>query len=101
MNKKIRASVFARAKGICECGCGRPLGESGHLDHFFGRAKASESIETCWAIRLDCDERKTRNEPTGIYWCRRFYAHARKHGYRDQMERVETKGRVLIAKGFT
>ncbi len=101
MNKGIRQAVFARSKGRCECGCEKPITfESGHADHFFGRAKAEESVDTVWFLALHCDELKTTCRPSSIHWCRLFFAHARKHGYQKQMERVEAKARVLIAKGF-
>jgi hypothetical protein len=98
--KKLRAAVFARAKGLCECGCRRALGESGHLDHFFGRAKAAESLRTCWALALICDDAKTHNRPSAAHWCDRFYVHAVNHGFHEEAERASTKIMALIAKGF-
>jgi hypothetical protein len=98
--KKLRATVFARAKGRCECGCGRHLGESGHLDHAFGRAKAPESERNCWALALVCDDAKTANRPSAAHWCDRFYLHAIKHGFHEEAERAATKILALVAKGF-
>ena len=99
--KKIRALVFARAKGRCECGCQRPITpETGRLDHFFGRSRA-ESVETCWGLSVQCDEAKTNNRPSSIVWCRRFFVHARRHGYAEEIERVTEKGLVLRQKGLT
>ncbi len=99
MNKLIRAAVFERADGACECGCNRPLLESGHLDHFWGRAKAKESIESCWALCLVCDDNKTNNRPTAIAWCDRFYLHAIKHGYHQQAQLAATRVSWLEARG--
>lgn len=98
--KKIRAAVFARAKGKCECSCGRSLGESGHLDHFFGRAKMVESERTTWALCLFCDHHKTINKPSASFWLRRFRVHAKKHGFTGELERAEAKLAVLACKGM-
>lgn len=98
--QKLRALVFARAKGLCECGCGRALGESGHMDHAFGRARAPESLATCWALALQCDDDRTNNRPSAAYWCDRFYVHAIKHGFHEEAHRAAIKIQVLIAKGL-
>jgi hypothetical protein len=91
MNREVRAAVFERAAGMCECGCGHPLGESGHLDHFFGRRNAPETTATCWALRDVCDLRKTRNEPSAAQWLRLFMEHAEKHGYIEERTRAENR----------
>jgi hypothetical protein len=82
----VRAEVFRRANGVCECGCGRPLTTAlaggPTLDHFFGRARA-ESIETCWALRWDCHVMKTENRPSATSWLDRFVTHCRRHMYLD------------------
>lgn len=95
--KALRAAVFARAGGFCES-CGIAHGESGHLDHFFGRAKAPETIENCWALCLKCDHEKTTNDPSSAAWCDRFYLHAVKHGYHEAAERAVQKLRWQEAK---
>lgn len=102
MNKSIRIAVFERAKGYCECGqCGRTITfESGHLDHAFGRAKAPESLETCWALDYRCDALKTSCKPSRAYWLRLFREHCRRHRYRAEFERAETDIAVLKAKGL-
>lgn len=97
--KSVRAAVFARAKGKCEACC-RPLGESGHLDHFWGRAKAPTNVETCWALCLRCDYEKTNNRPSAINWLRRYWVHCRRYVYPEQCERAEARAEVLKAKGL-
>ncbi len=97
--KKLRALVFARAKGLCECGCGRVLGESGHLDHAFGRAKVAQAVENCWALALKCDDAKTSNRPSAAFWWKRFRAHCERHGYGGWQACAEVKLEVLRAKG--
>lgn len=98
--KRLRAAVFARAKELCECGCGRYVNaEEGRLDHFFGRAKAKESESNCWALTVFCDERKTRNEPSAAYWLKKFIAHADKYFFAAESERAFGKLVALQAKG--
>ncbi len=96
--REVRAEVFSRAKGKCEA-CRRPIGESGHLDHFWGRAKAPTHPRTCWALCLRCDDDKTHNRPSALNWLRRFYVHARLHGYADMCDRSAARALVLKAKG--
>lgn len=98
--KKLRALVFARAKGRCECNCGRALGESGHLDHMFGRARVPEAFSNCWALALSCDAAKTNNYPSAAFWLRRFRAHCRKHGFGAELDRADARMAVLAQKGF-
>lgn len=98
--KKLRAAVFARAAGACECGCGTPLGDSGHLDHYFGRKHVAEAVENCWALALKCDDAKTNSRPSKAVWCRRFIAHAMRHGYAKEAERARMQIEVLRAKGL-
>jgi hypothetical protein len=70
--KKIRYQAFVRSSNHCECGCGRWVTEeSGHLDHFWGRAR-QESIESCWFLHPECDLNKTLNKPDWASWGRRF-----------------------------
>jgi hypothetical protein len=98
--KKLRALVFARAADSCECGCRRYIGnDQGRLDHFFGRAKVAQALSNCWALSIDCDIRKTLNEPSGAYWLERFIVHAERHGYVLESERARAKLQVLQAKG--
>jgi 5-methylcytosine-specific restriction endonuclease McrA len=84
----IRRACLQRADGLCECGCGHPLqepSESDHweaetpeLDHFFGRGKVKQSVETCWILRADCHQEKTNNRPDAATWLRKFIAHCDK-----------------------
>ena len=97
--KRLRASVFERADGECEA-CGKFVSpETGHLDHFFGRAKAEETLENCWALCVPCDDAKTRNSPTASVWLSVFATHARRYGYAAVVERACAKVQVLQAKG--
>lgn len=99
MNKDIRRAVFARAAGFCECGCGKAVTEeTGHLDHFFGRAKAEEAVSNCWALTPEHDHARTVNEPSASYWLVRFVRHAAKHGYKSEEDRALTKLEALAVK---
>lgn len=112
MNKAIRAAVFARARWECECGCGKSINEHyDNLDHVFGRAKAEETMETCWALSLDCDYAKTNNRPDAATWLHKFIVHASKHLVRttdraeegrwiDVIDRAVQKRLALRAKGL-
>ncbi len=99
--KVIRQIVFDRADGLCECGCGSFLGDGGHMDHFFGRAKVEELVINCWALCLACDDAKTNNRPSAIHWLERFSSHCAKYGYMTPLSMAQTKIAVLHAKGFT
>lgn len=98
--KRLRAAIFARARGRCEAGCGRFITpESGHMDHFFGRAKQPESVENCWALCLACDEAKTVNSPNARTWLLAFMRFADRYGYGLEYERAQVKLLALRAKG--
>lgn len=96
---KLRAAVFKRARGICECGCEQALGE-GRLDHVFGRSKAPESLSNTWALRIQCDEAKTANRPSAAHWLMRFGEHAKRYGFTAELERARSKYLALKVKGF-
>lgn len=99
--KRIRAAVFARAKGRCECGCRRWItSESGQLDHQFGRAKVPQAVSNCWALSIACHEAKTLNHPSAAAWLQRFAWHAGKHGYLAERELALAKLNVLQVKGL-
>lgn len=96
--KRIRHAVFLRANNRCECGCGRWVTEeSMHLDHFWGRAR-DESVESCWALHLECDTQKTLNRPDWATWGQKFLEHARHHGYEAQVEKVNRRIHWNIAR---
>ncbi len=104
MNKKIRGAVVVRSRGRCEA-CGAFLsasgcGDTGHTDHFFGRAKAPESPENCWQLCIACDAKKTTGRPSAAFWLSRFIAHCKRHGFIDEKIRAEVKLAVLVCKGF-
>lgn len=98
MNKQVRAAVVTRAGGFCEACC-RYVGDEGHADHFFGRAKAEESAATVWLLCLQCDDAKTHNRPSAAVWLERFTLHASLHGYKEATERAQVKLAVLKQKG--
>jgi len=86
----IRAACYERAAGVCECGCGRPAhhdaaalridwNAQAELDHFFGRGKVKQSVETCWILRADCHREKTNNRPDALVWLQKFIGHCQKH----------------------
>ncbi len=97
--KTVRERVHARARGRCECGCNTPLRDSWQCDHYFGRAKAVTSVETCWGLNHDCHYAKTNNSPSAAHWHYKFISHALLFGYAAEAERAETKPMVLRAKG--
>ena len=98
MKPGLHAALLARAKGVCECGCKKPVPPS-EVDHFFGRAKAPETMETCWVLRVACHADKTANRPTAALWLMRFIAHAGRHGYAYAAERAQSKLEWVTAKG--
>lgn len=98
--KRIRASCVARAKNRCECGCNRWItAETCHLDHKFGRAR-EESVESCWALSIECDDERTRNYPSAAIWWARYALHCLKHRYWSHLERALTAVQTQEAKGF-
>lgn len=92
MKPSIAESVLSRADGHCECGCGFWFGvelrANTTLDHFFGRARAKDSIDSIWALRADCHADKTANRPDAATWLKRFLVHCEKHGYRSSYDRA-------------
>lgn len=92
---RIHSEVFTRANGRCECGgnCGR---RANVLDHFFGRKNAEQSMTTCWALSLKCDDDKTHNRPSALHWVTLFVAHQTKYGYLTTQ--AEAKAAWLAAK---
>lgn len=102
MNKSVRQAVFVRSEGKCECGCGRFVDyESGHADHFFGRAKAEEKLETVWFLDPLCDASKTTNLPNATHWLVTFALHCLRHNYSEEAKRALLKIAALSAKGLT
>ena len=88
MNLEVREAVIRRALWKCECGCGRAI-PPGEVDHFFGRAKADETVATCWVLTPRCHFEKTNNHPTAGEWLNRFVRHADRHGYTDARNRAQ------------
>jgi hypothetical protein len=89
----IRAEVFARAENQCEAHLpgGRCRGPAAHLDHFWGRAKAPQTIFNCWALCVICDREKTHNRPDADFWVVSFSDHCQGHGYESEYRRCESK----------
>jgi hypothetical protein len=95
----IRHAVMKRAKGLCEY-CGT-LGSAYNpltLEHMFGRVRAPQSVENCWALCLDCHRRKTDGRPHSRFWFEMFSAHCRLHGYEEQAARALKDGNWRQAK---
>lgn len=89
-SKAVYRAVKARAAGRCEA-CGARRGAAMHMDHFWGRAKADESVETCWMLCPHCDRLKTENVPSRMEWLVRFAAHCAAHRYDSQKPRIESQ----------
>ena len=98
MDQALRNAIIARSRLRCECGCGRPA-VHGEFDHFFGRAKAEETIATVWLLRVDCHYAKTRNHPHNADWQRRFIEHCRRHGYAESQRRAEARLHFVETRG--
>ncbi len=97
---RIRAKVCERANGECEC-CGAHVGfdgELGHLDHFWGRKHAAESVENCWLLCITCDADKTANRPRAAWWLTRFAEFASVHGFTAETDKADTRLAVLAQK---
>jgi 5-methylcytosine-specific restriction protein A len=61
---KTRKKVWARADGICECGCGRAFSnhpkEHPHYDHILAAYLGGDNRKSnCQVIRIDCHNAKT------------------------------------------
>jgi hypothetical protein len=79
----IRREVFARSAGRCEA-CSSPLYGRAVLDHWeggTGRRRVRESIETCWALCLPCDRKRTLNKPHAEQWNVWRERHCQRYGY--------------------
>lgn len=81
----IRAACVLRARGLCECGCGRILAVFGEtMDHWLngsGNRKKFESIETCWMLTIQCHRERQEYLPDVETWNAKFKAHCDRHGY--------------------
>ena len=100
--RAIRAAVWGRSDGHCECGCGVFLGDPsdrGELDHFRGRAKASQAVDNCWRLATDCHRNKTNNLPDAAHWLERYIEHCERHGYGAEIEWACGRIDWLAAKG--
>lgn len=96
--QELRLALLERGRGRCECG-----GESGYqcphpaqeLDHFFGRARQEELLETCWILSRSCHTAKTENRPSAKEWFRRFMRFTNRNAVMS--ESFEELGRWLAA----
>lgn len=96
---KLRAAVFDRSNGWCECGCGEQISEAtGEMDHFFGRAKVPQAISNCWALTRQCHAGKTSSRTSAKHWLECFVRHAVAHGYWPEVNRAADRLAVLAAK---
>lgn len=104
MNAKVYSECEERAAGRCES-CGLPFGigltDRPECDHFFGRAKAPETVENCWLIHSRCHRDKSDNFPTAAVWLLRFANHCLKHQYTEAAQRARDKLAWLTSKGVT
>lgn len=60
----VRKAAWARANGVCECGCGRSFTdhpkERPHYDHVLPDVLGGvNDLENCECIRVDCHQLKT------------------------------------------
>lgn len=97
----IYRRVAARANGRCECGCGRPAQE---MDHFFGRTRVPQSVESCWMLFGSCHYAKTQSKPDRKYWIERFIIHCDNSGYREMVrtalaELQKVQAKEALSKG--
>lgn len=74
MTPELYQQAITRAAGVCECGCKRHL-RGREVDHFFGRAKAEETLANVWVLHPDCHYAKTNNSPHRRHWLLKFIAH--------------------------
>jgi hypothetical protein len=61
------------------------------LDHFFGRGKAKQSAENCWALCRKCHHYKTENRPSAARWLEDFLQHCLRYGYAAEAERARAR----------
>jgi hypothetical protein len=81
----LRPLLEKRAGEFCECGCERRLDvttffRKPEMDHFYGRARAPQTPETCWLLTRVCHRLKTHNSPDRHAWDDLFRAHCERHG---------------------
>ena len=99
MDKRVRQAVVERSEGFCEC-CSRWVGADGTLDHFWGRAKAPETVETCWFLCWDpCHFAKGQNDPSARVWVERFQVFSALHGHAEQVKKCQLRLEWISAKG--
>jgi hypothetical protein len=89
--RKVYAEVDARSGGGCEHAFAGVycMNEATEHDHFWGRGKAEESVETVWHLCKFHHDNKTANDPDRAHWIERFKRHCYVHGYGEQMARCE------------
>lgn len=63
----VRKAAFKRCGGICECGCGRPVGNPqdtrsrAEYDHVIeDMLDGGNSLENCLCLRFDCHKAKSK-----------------------------------------
>jgi 5-methylcytosine-specific restriction endonuclease McrA len=90
---EIRRQVLERAGGKCESCLGfwQATMFGLELDHFFGRGKAKQSAESCWALCRKCHHYKAENRPSAARWLEDFLQHCLRYGYATEAERARAR----------
>lgn len=68
--------------------CSTPYSMGGELDHFFGRGKEDEKVETCWWLCVMHHHMKTNYQPDRRWWLEAFLVHCRLYGYTEEAAMV-------------
>ena len=66
---KTKEAAWARAAGICECGCGVAFepGEAAEYDHIIPDGlRKNNSLDNCQGLRRECHLEKTRGDVSRI-----------------------------------
>lgn len=90
VTRKIRRAVYARSGTRCEnpaCTWTSPP----TVDHFYGKANAPETVETCWVLCARCHREKTDSKPNRKTWLLRFRGHCVRYGYVEQVAECDKK----------
>ena len=98
LRNEVREAAMVRAGGHCEA-CDGPFLSLPEMDHFWGRAKAEETLETVWMLDRWCHIQKTRNFPSAREWLVRFVRHCEHHGYTAEAEKARKRLAFVEARG--
>lgn len=87
--QEIRVEIEARANGCCEaCGISERFVGPLEWDHFHGRVRVPESVQTGWFLCHPCHANKTKNHPARTDWLGTFAGHCERHGYVHEARRA-------------